>query len=360
MPYPVNSLSDVLGQSDLRQAFEKFATQDSASENLEFLKVVNDYKTAVKNPGVSDDELRQKARDIQAKFISSTASDTPVPDKQTTAKGKMLDLTELNDDFGQSAFNELTAKASQINLTSPCYQDIREGMAKLDSLSRAEMGNVFDKAHSEIEFLTVNDTLGRFKGTNEFLEAQKKTNAALEPIDKLEAKLDKLKNPSWGDRFKAAFKGGLDNVRKDIMDKIDQEKLNLLRKESPETFAQVQKQKQGTVQQLKEESRDISQQYTKAMHTAQSAGLVEGMLGDNMSKEDLEKLRQERLNAIKTMDGLEGAMKARKGMNQEAATLEKHLSVRSELEHEAREHSHHQGSKQQQVPKHGQEPHRHL
>jgi len=180
MPYTApTTLSEVYDDRHFREAFQSFAEDTQASENVRFHDEVLAYKAMAKN-GASEQTLRAEARRIFEKYapkaterqtLGQSPSVTPPNqgvDPFERPKPKMLDLNDVGGmDLGFTSAQRPSA-SMEINLTSPVHQNLVQNMRHLNSAGRDTLASVFDQSDAEVSHLLENDVLSRFKVSPEY------------------------------------------------------------------------------------------------------------------------------------------------------------------------------------------------
>lgn len=158
----------------------------------------------------------------------------------------------------------------------------------------------------------------------------------------LEAKLDRLKNPSNLEKFKAFFQGGVDKVREKTIDKIDQLKTEIFKAGDSDSFAKLQSQNKKSLEALGESrSRNVDQAqlYIRAKdtveqideHLAVSAALNRSGLGTPLSQEQIDAMQMQKTRALEIMDANKSGHDRFQQDHGEVQRLEKNVSVREKL-----------------------------
>lgn len=164
----------------------------------------------------------------------------------------------------------------------------------------------------------------------------------MDRIAKLEAKLDGLKHPTLGDRFKAFFQGGIEKVRQKAIDEIDALKMQAMRKVDPEGFAQLQKQNKASVRQLEDnmsEHVDSAIKYLRAKGTVKELdkdmAVMEGVgksgIGPEFTPEQRQEMLERRDRLVDVMDANKSGHDQFMQHKGESDKLEQNMSVREKL-----------------------------
>jgi len=130
-----NSVHGTLHMKPMNDALLKFTGKEFSSENVKFLNEVADFKAQVEG-GASMEELREAAKKISSHYVGDSAEE-------------------------------------MINLKHDNLQGVTDATKKIDTLSREQLGAMFDGAGAEITALVQNDTLPRFQQSKEYQEGMK-------------------------------------------------------------------------------------------------------------------------------------------------------------------------------------------
>jgi hypothetical protein len=225
MPLELDSLQTALDHPELREAFKSHLAGEFSSENMEFYEAVDAYKAAAKDPSVSDEALRERAKQLFNTYVDASVTAKP---------------------------GERVEHNKQVNLKSTTYGPIKTDFDNLATKNRAEMSSMFDAGKEEIVALMKRDSFQRFKAGPKCTAVMDDLNDTLtaeqEKVKQLQAQLEKLKT-SKAEQFKAYFSGGTEKVKQDLQAQIEKANQHIEEISAPfNAAAHLQKQNQKSVE----------------------------------------------------------------------------------------------------------------
>lgn len=177
-----------------------------------------------------------------------------------------------------------------------------------------------------------------------------KAKPEMEKLAQLESKLDRLKNnPTFGDRFKAFFQGGMEKARERVIDEIDRTKTQIAQKVmSVPEFRRLDELNNNSVSKLKEGMSELevgAEKYkianARLEEIEKTLGLNEGLrasgLGSPLTDEQVEDLKAQREVALGDMRVNRPAWEQHQQLGSELQGIEKNKSVREAIGVEARQ-----------------------
>ena len=293
MPIEFANFAELAKQPHMMEEFRKHLAKEHSTENLDFHLAVGIFKAQASNPSVSDQELRESAREIFATYV---------------------------DDSQPISFSiNAPPQNRQVNLSSDVYEPIETQMKNLETIDREEISNMFDEANEKTVALMQTDSMRR---------SQVAMNASIKPaedrIKQLEARAEQLQTSRW-ERFKAAFNGGAKKEIESIVEQIDKAKMEILQKTDPQRLEVIQREKEKMAEKLgakMDKLKPNELEFAKVKNAVTNLAL-EDNFGGSMSQQQ----RAELENLAQKAPGMVAAQKASESIGKEKEQLTKSVTV---------------------------------
>lgn len=160
-----------MNHPEMLQAFEGYLAQEFSSENMAFLRALEDFQNNASNPNVSDAQLRQQVANIYDHYLK-------------------------------------VGSARQVNLPAAYVKAMEFQLENLSTMNRQQMLDTLADANAEVNNLIRRDSFPRFGSTKEFKAAAEKVESNVDVEKQIEdlkeARRQALLNPSVSDRLKAS------------------------------------------------------------------------------------------------------------------------------------------------------------
>lgn len=171
---------------EMLQAFEGHLDKEFSSENMSFLRALNDLQIKAGDPNVSDAAIRQQTASIYDHYVK-------------------------------------VGSARQVNLPSDQVKAMELQLENLATMNRQQMVDTFTDSRAEVNRLISKDSFPRFIKTKEFRQAAEKVESNLgveDQIDNLREQAEQARlHPSFGDRFKSAV--GMKTKAQELTEQAD-------------------------------------------------------------------------------------------------------------------------------------------
>lgn len=274
MPLPENpNLQQVLDNPELLAGFQHFnEAQIFDPKPVPFLLAVQEFKKAALDPKTSVQQLSEMASQIATEYVK--------PD------GYILVGSGIGtaDDF--------------MNIPATMSRDTNENVAKVNQMARGEIpldrqgiASTFDAADTEMRQTlgTGGNNLDQWKRSPQFGLDMEKAHAAIttaeDRIKQLESRAEKLQTSRW-ERFKAAFNGGAKKELADIVQKVDQAKMEIMQRTDPKRFETIQSEKQKMAEKLGEKQTRLAPNAETLKDASVRLGLENTGLTSGMSQQE--------------------------------------------------------------------------
>ncbi|WP_170157496.1 hypothetical protein [Roseimicrobium gellanilyticum] len=159
---------------EMLRAYEAHLAKEYSSENMAFIRAVNDFRNKANDPSVTDAALKDQAASIYDHYMKKSAT-------------------------------------REVNLAAPNLSQFEGRMENLATLNRQDTVNMFDECHHEINSLIARDSFRRFVATKEFGEAADLVDDNFDVelrIPELREQAEHARlNPTVGDRMKSSVGG---------------------------------------------------------------------------------------------------------------------------------------------------------
>ena len=274
MPLPENpNLQQVLDNPELLAGFQNYnETRIFDPKPVPFLLAVQEFRKAALDPQTSMERLNEMASKIATDFVK--------PD----------DYVQVGSGIG-TAEDFMNIPSTMSRETNANVADIgRMARGEIPIPSRQDLASTFDAADGEMRRVIGDrgNNLDNWKRSTQFQGDMEKAQAittAEDRIKQLESRAEKLQNSRW-ERFKAAFSGGAKKELVEIVQKVDQAKMEILQKRDPQTFETIQSEKQKMAEKLGEKQVRLAPNAETLKDASVRLGLENTGLTSGMSQQE--------------------------------------------------------------------------
>ncbi|RBP41350.1 hypothetical protein DES53_107181 [Roseimicrobium gellanilyticum] len=292
--------------------------------------------------GYKNEEVREQLKQLkaQSKTFGKTVEDTSTSIVQGALQKQLGAAQGKSPQEVSSIIEHAKGRMNATDMSGGTKSLAKVKDQKLD-LSGANLKGV-DLSRSDLTGLKIDPkTLSQAKGVEQVRGIDPNVKGAAltyQKIDKLEAELDKLKNPGILDRIKAIRHGGIEGAKKDLINKIDKAKEDIIQRMDSAMSETLQKQNQESIEKLGHRQDELAPgdlAYREAEKQRNAAATIqafaEGPLGDGLSKEGRQELQTIQEKSQKVMNTNEKAHLEHDKNDLEIEALKKNVSVRESL-----------------------------